>query len=143
VAQIKIELRQAFTGDCVIEVSPNPDTLSAAAGFGKLTTAETYAVGALNIMRDLATAESIQSIRVKKPKKAFQTDNPVKHVTIEISDRADGGAQCKMSPSFNTLASLAAGGSEITDTHKYALVAATKIALMNKEVRMPIAEAVN
>ena len=142
-AEIKIKINQAFTGDTVVTVSPNPDTLGAAAGFGKLTTAEVYAVGAMNTMRDLANSEKIQTIKVKRPKKRFQLDNPIKEVIIELRDRGDGGASCVMSPSFDTLAQLAAGGCEITDPHKYALVAGAKISLMNKTMRMGLSPTVN
>lgn len=129
-AKVTITISENVLGGANVEVSPKPEVLNAAAGGTALTVAETYALGALNYIRD--NAEGIASLpKPRQVKRAFRTGFPVQKVSIILEDRGNG-ASCVAQPSFNELAALIAGGTEATTAHKTALVALGRIVQMGR-----------
>ncbi len=129
-AKVTINLSENVLGGCKVEITPTPEVLNAAAGGRALTPAETYALGALNYIRD--NMEGIEHIiRPRRVKKAFRSGLPVQKVSIILEDRGNGAA-CVALPSFQELSALIAGGTQATMTHKTALVALGRILEMGR-----------
>lgn len=118
----------ALLGGARVSVEPTLEVLDAAAGGHKLTNAAVYALGALNRLR--AVNDSGAPINIPRPKlkaRTILTSERVNKVVIKLDDRGDGGVACKASPPFSTLAAMVAGGSELTQVHKFSMVALARI----------------
>jgi hypothetical protein len=112
-----------------VSVEPNLHVLESAVGGEKLTPAAVYALGALNAMR--AVQEGKVEFAVPRPSGKVKTISlpftSVKEVTIHIDDKESGGVLCVSDPKFSTLAAMVAGGSKLTEVHRYALIALSRI----------------
>lgn len=129
-AKVTITIQENALGGAKVAVSPTPEVLNAAAGGRPLTPAETYALGALNYIRE--NQDGIANLpAVRKPRMAFRSGMPVRTASIILEDRGNGAA-CHASPTFNDLARLAAGGTEMTTTHATALAALGRIVQMGR-----------
>lgn len=135
-ATVTITIRTTALGGVAVEVSPKLEVLNAAAGGTALTVAETYALGALNFLREHQDSIALLE-RPKKIKRTFREGQPVDRVTIRLEDRATGGASCVSTPSFDQMAGLVAGGTEVSLAQKTALLALGRILKMGREARKP------
>lgn len=126
---------QMGLGGASISVSPKLEVLESAAGGEQLSPAGVYALGALNAMRRVSEA-GIETWDVPRPKNVKRISLPwttVEKVTLHITDNlTSGGVKCVSDPSFSTLAAMVAGGSPLTQVHKFALVALGRVYQMAK-----------
>jgi hypothetical protein len=125
----------AGMGGASISVDPKLEVLESAAGGDQLTPAATYALGALNAMRRVSD-EGIEKWDIARPKNVKRISLPfttIEKVEIKLHDNlVSGGVKCVAQPSFSTLAAMVAGGSPLTQVHKFALVALGRIYQMNQ-----------
>jgi hypothetical protein len=124
-------------GGAAIRVEPELDILEKAAKTSAtpLAPSQVYALGVLNALRDFSKdPNSVVLPKMRGPRSGLvSVSKPVGSVVIKLYDRVDGGVCADSNPSFSTLAQMVAGGSTISEVHKYALVALGRIFQMSRE----------
>lgn len=136
-AKIEVELKQNALGGvniCVLPKDLGRRISEAAACGGVMTAAESYAVAALNFIRDNQDTIGLLE-RPKKIKKFGGGGHTVDKVNIVFEDKANGGASCVAVPPFSIMAGMVASGQAATLTQKTALLLLGRVAKVGREAR--------
>jgi hypothetical protein len=126
-----------FSGGATVRVEPELEILEKAARVSAtpLAPSQVYALAALNALRDFTRdPESVKLPKMRGPMKGLAHRSlPVHRVTISLYDRADGGVVCDSDPKFSTLLAMVAGGSELSQVHRHAMVALGRIYQVSRD----------
>jgi len=128
-----------FSGGATVRVEPELEILEKAARVSAtpMQPSQVYALAALNALRDFTSdPDSVKLPKMMGPMKGIaQRSLPVHRVTIRLYDRVDGGVVCDSDPKFSTLLAMFAGGSELSQVHRYAMVALGRIYQASRDSR--------
>lgn len=128
-----------YSGGATVRVEPELEILEKAARVSStpMQPSQVYALAALNALRDFTRdPDSVKLPQMRGPMRgiALRTST-VRSVTIRLYDRADGGVVCDSDPKFSSLLAMVAGGSELSQVHRYAMVALGRIYQVNRDSR--------
>jgi len=124
-------------GGAAIRVEPELEILEKAAKVSAtpMSTPQVYALAALNAVRDYRKdPDSVKLLNFRGPQRGLALRSlPVREVTIRLHERTDGGVVCDCDPKLSALMAMIAGGSDVTEVHRYAMVAMLRIMQVSKE----------